>query len=104
MNKLLYTAGLLSILGITHLLINSEAASPAGDRVYFESTVRPVFANKCSICHSQMTGRNWEEYETAVRNKANIKLRAFIRSDMPPNGLPQLDKSQADVLLLWLEQ
>lgn len=79
-------------------------AANAQDRECFEKVVRPVFKNKCSMCHEHMEGKNWEDYDTAMAFKTKIRERAVVLKNMPPYGAPPLTAEELGILDQWTKE
>jgi uncharacterized membrane protein len=73
-----------------------------GTQFTYTKDIQPIFQNRCSLCHSEVSGLAvWTIYETAKAKADRLMERVVIRRDMPM-GMPMEDIERS-MIKVWLE-
>ena len=82
------------------LLLLFSVTALATDPTY-TSDIKPIFKNRCSLCHNYMAEKNWQKYEDAFAHRKEIKEKMVTKA-MPPNGT-EMPQSERDLIIKWVD-
>lgn len=67
-------------------------------------SIKPILVKHCSSCHNQgWPDKNWLDPETARKNAAKLKQRAWINRDMPPGNFTEMQDNERELIKLWVD-
>lgn len=102
---------LVTLVGIAFLRPVSEAQnSPAS--ATFDKSIQPFLAKYCYMCHNSKVksgGIDLKSYQSAAsiagdRETWEHVVQKISTKEMPPQGMPQPSKAEADAFIRWIQQ
>lgn len=73
------------------------------DDVTYVKDIRPLFKERCSVCHDSMAGRDWQDRKTAYEARFKIKNRVFTLKDMPQANVTGMTGEEREEVKNWVE-
>jgi uncharacterized membrane protein len=69
----------------------------------YTKDIKPIFKNRCSICHDGMADKNWQDYEKAFASRDKIKNRVLVVKDMPQGNITGMTEAERTMVGNWID-
>ena len=99
----------LYFLGAVVALISFSMGAATHEAIYGEektawSDVKPIFKQRCNMCHhSGFKGSDWNKYRDVFNKREKIKFRLQNRT-MPPGNATRMTDEERTKILDWIDQ
>jgi len=67
----------------------------------YTKDTKPVFNNRCSVCHDYMGDKNWQVYANAFKYKDKIKEKILSKEMPSGRDMPQ---DERDLVVRWVDE
>ena len=98
----------IGFIGLCLALVSFTAGVKTHEVIYSESKtfsdVKPIFKQRCYICHNANSGRgDWTDYKQVFKKKDVIKLRLETKN-MPPGNATRMTEEERSEILTWIKE
>lgn len=84
-----------------YLLILLFATNVFASDLTYTKDIKPIFKNRCSMCHDYMGDKNWQVYSNAYEKRLLIKQKVASKEMPQGRDMPQEER---DKIVKWVDQ